>query len=888
MTHPTSTYRLQFRNGMTFDRAAELVPYLQRLGISDLYASPVFAAVQGSTHGYDVIDHNRFDPALGGQEGFERLSAALRQAGIGLILDIVPNHMAASLQNPWWRSVVQWGEASRYAGHFDIDWSRRLTLPILGRPVDEALDLDELSLALDTRRGALALAYFDNLLPLHPATWAEALAGLHHPLAEALTQAAANALADGEDDFNQRVLSLLENPADVLPLEAGLAVLSADTRLLARLHDLQPWRLQYWKDARRELSYRRFFEITGLAGVAVEKPDVFDDVHRLILELVRSGQVTGLRIDHIDGLADPEAYLRRLRMEAGEDAFIVVEKILEREERLPPEWPVSGTTGYEFIDAISGLLVSPGGVAQLQTTFAGLSGREEPEAQRREAKRLMATHNFEGERRAIARMAAALADELGAGVEERELDGALTELIAAYPVYRTYGTAEGVGARDRALLDRVAADVRNGGRSDPAALDLLLRVFCGDVPPAVRARAALARSRFQQLTGPVMAKAVEDTFFFRHNAMLALNEVGGDTLRPQGSLGGFHSTMEERLRLQPQGLSATSTHDTKRGEDARARLYALSEAPEAWTEAVARWRVMNAHIVQQLPGGLAPEAETEWMLYQALAGIWPAGDPGARTGDLRDRFLAFVQKALREAKLRTNWGEVDEAYEAAVRDYAAWLLDGANAQFQADFAATLRPYIAAGLINSLTQTLIKLTAPGIPDIYLGAERLDFSLTDPDNRRPVDFKALATDLDAESPVAATVEALQSGRFKQHTIARGLELRRRYPRLFAAGDYIPLMATGSRRENIVAFTRRSERVAAVIVAPRRVLPLLGKEQPFVDADSWEETTIDLPATAGAGSFRDVLTGRDFGPSRQHTVASLLRETPVALLVSDGDAA
>lgn len=885
MTRPTSTYRLQFRNGMTFDRAVEIVPYLKRLGISHLYASPVFSAVEGSTHGYDVIDHNHFDPALGGREGFERLSAALRHAGIGLLLDIVPNHMAASLQNPWWRSVVQWGEASRYARHFDIDWSRRLTLPIVGRPVDEALDGDEFSLALDPSQGALVLAYFDNLLPLHPATWHEALGGLHHPLAEALMRAAAGASPASEDHFNDHVRALLENPADVIPLQAGLAVLSADTRLLARLHDLQPWRLLHWKDARCELSYRRFFEITGLAGVVVENPQVFDEVHGLILDLVRSGTVDGLRIDHVDGLADPGAYLDRLRESIGDETFIVVEKILEREERLPTEWPVSGTTGYEFIDVLSGLLASPAGAAQLQRSFTGTSGAGDPEAQRRDAKRLMVTHNFAGERATIVRMAAALADELGAGVGGGELDKALTELITAFPVYRTYGTADGMGERDRALLHRVAADAGSGGGADPGALDLLVRIFAGDVPAEAKESARLARTRFQQLTGPVMAKAVEDTFFFRYNAMLALNEVGGDPLRPAGSLEGFHRAMEERARLQPLGLSATSTHDTKRGEDARARLYALSEAPEAWSEAVARWRGINARAVQQLPGGPAPEPETEWMLYQALAGIWPADGPPV--DDLRDRFLAYVEKAMREAKLRTNWGNVDDAYEAAVKSYATWLLDPENTQFRTDFATTLRPYIAAGLVNGLTQTLVKLTAPGVPDIYQGAEQLDFSLTDPDNRRPLDFKALSGNLEPEKPVPVTVETLRSGRFKQHLVARGLAIRGQHPALFDEGDYVPLSAAGSRQENVVAFMRRSQRTTVVVVAPRLVLSLQGADQAMPDPEAWEDTTVDIPVSASPRGYHDVLTGRTLEPTQRYPVRSLLRDTPVALLVSSSEA-
>jgi (1->4)-alpha-D-glucan 1-alpha-D-glucosylmutase len=847
---PTATYRLQFRNGMTFDRAIEIVPYLKRLGVSHLYASPIFTAAKGSTHGYDVTDHNEIDPTLGGQEGFGRLSDALREAGLGLILDIVPNHMAASLENRWWRSVVQWGAESPYARHFDIDWSRRLTLPILGRPFIDALAEGELKFVLEDEHGALALAYFDNLLPLHPSTWGEVVGGLDDPRAVALVRAA-RAAPEAGDEFNARVRRLFEE-GDASPLQAALGALSADKQLIARIHDLQPWRLLHWKEARRDLSYRRFFEITGLVGVRVEEPSVFDGVHRLALDLVRSGQVDGLRIDHVDGLADPKAYLERLREEAGEDAYIIVEKILERDERLPPDWPV-----------------------------AGISGIEDPDAQRREAKRLMVSHNFEGERREIARTVATVAAELGAQAGEVELETALTELIVAFPVYRTYGNTDGMPQRDRGLLERIAAEVRTAGNVDADALDLLLKVLTGVVPPATADRAALVRARFQQLTGPVMAKAVEDTFFFRHNAFLALNEVGGDPLRMEGSVEGFHRAMEERARLQPHGLSATATHDTKRGEDARARHYSLSEAPEAWSGAVARWRGVNADAVRQLADGPAPEPETEWMLYQALAGVWPATEEAeSQPRELSERLLTFVEKALREAKLRTSWTEINGDYEAAVKDYAETLL---APEFLRDFAATLRPFIKAGLINGVAQTLIKLTAPGIPDIYQGSEQLDFSLTDPDNRRPIDFGRLAQGLTSEFPVPVTSDVLSNGLFKQHLVARCLGLRRQYPALFGEGDYIPLDAMGARRKNVVAFARLHGRYKLVVIAPRLVLDLAGAQHPFAEAEAWQDTVVRLPREMKGRPWGEILTGRRVESGRQFALSSLLRDTPVALLSS-----
>lgn len=883
MTVPTATYRLQFRNGMDFDRAAEIAPYLGRLGISHLYASPIFRAVTGSTHGYDVTDPNEIDPVLGGREGFARLGKALRKAGLGLILDIVPNHMAASLENSWWRSVVEWGEESRFARHFDIDWSRKLTLPILGRPLEEALSAGELALRLDPESGGLALGHFDNLLPLHPSTWPDALAGADDdPLAAALAQAAREARPQAEGEFHARLRHLRDDAAGRRGLEGRLGALSAERSRLSRIHALQPWRLIHWKDARRDLSYRRFFEIAGLVGLRVEDPAVFDDAHRLVLDLVRSGEVDGLRIDHVDGLADPKAYLERLRQAAGEDTYIVVEKILERDERLPAAWPVAGTTGYEFIDALSALLVEPAGAERLAARYAEVSGVSDPELLRDEAKQLMVSRNFAGERAAIARMVSELAGNLGIGLDEGAGDWALSRLVTALPVYRTYGTAEGMPQDDRRLLAHAASEVR--ADADGGALDTVLRILAGEVPPRHAAGAARIRTRFQQLTGPVMAKAVEDTFFFRHNAFVALNEVGGDPLRIDGSVERFHHAMRERSRIQPHGLSATATHDTKRGEDARARLYALSEAPQHWSEAVQRWREMHAGAVRQLDGGPAPEPETEWMLYQALAGIWPADDAVPQAAGLKRRFTGFVEKALREAKLRTSWTDVDERYEAAVKGYAERLLSPDNGVFQADFSAVLRPFVRAGLINGITQTLVKLTAPGVPDIYQGCERLDLSLTDPDNRRRVDFDGLARGLEQAAPLPVTAEALWSGRFKQHLVGRCLDLRRRSPSLFGEGDYVPLETTGSMRDNVLAFMRRHGGEVALAVAPRLVLSLPAGSEAFFDPDAWEDTAIILPEDVAGCALRDVLTGCRVEPAPQLPVRKLLGHAPVALLCRD----
>ncbi|MCK1968118.1 malto-oligosyltrehalose synthase [Franconibacter sp. IITDAS19] len=818
---PTSTYRIQFRNGMTFDRAAALVPYIKRLGISHLYASPIFTATAGSTHGYDVTDANEIDPAIGGREGFDRMVNALKAAGLGLILDIVPNHMAASLENPWWRDVIENGQQSRYARYFDIDWTRRLTLPFLGDTFEAVLENGEISIKPDPQTGKPAFAYYESYYPLTPTSW------------------------QGREET---VLKM------------------TDKAQLAALHNQQPYRLMSWRDAPRELSYRRFFEITGLAGVRVEDKAVFDDSHRLILELVRSGAVDGLRVDHVDGLADPKGYLELLRQEAGPDCYITVEKILGEGEQIPSDWPVSGTTGYEFIAALSDVLVDGDKLGDLRKAYEEVVGKPvNMKAELRDAKLLMADRNFEGEFTTLLKLALAIGQTESVPLEEQAVRAALRELLVAFPVYRTYGTVNGLPAEGHALLQKVVNKVKASENApQPAALDFITRIFKGEVAEAAVNSAATFRTRFQQLTGPLMAKSVEDTLFFRQNMELALNEVGAEPLPRTFSVERFHREMTARLTHQPDALSGTSTHDTKRGEDARARLYTLTEAPERWADCVARWRQMNQTKVVFLNDGTAPKGVDTWMLYQALAGVWPATlAPGDEAGlkALEERFLQFVEKALREAKLRTDWVDSNDAYENVVLDYARHLLSPANQDFLQDFARSLQPFINAGLVNSLTQTMIKLTAPGVPDIYQGSEGLNFSLVDPDNRREPDFAALTHWLDEEASASwLSEEAWLSGELKQHVIARALRLRQQKPALFRRGDYLPLSATGNRAENVIAFARARESDALIVIAPRLVLGVLEGRLAAPHAELWADTEIALPATLANRRYHDILSGKE----------------------------
>ena len=795
---PSSTYRIQFRNGMTFDRVVDLIPYMKDLGISHLYASPVFTATTDSTHGYDVTDPNEIDPAIGGRAGFDRMAAALRQAGMGLILDIVPNHMSTSLENRWWRDVIENGKQSRYAAFFDIDWSRPLTLPFLGDTFEAELERGAITLKRDSVTEKAALVYYDTAYPLNPGTYSE-------------------------------------------------------DKSIAEIHEAQSWRLMSWREAPKQLSWRRFFEITGLVGVRVEDEAVFADTHRLILELVHAGVVDGLRIDHVDGLADPLAYLQRLRAATGPDCYITVEKILAKGEQLPPEWPVSGTTGYEFIASLAEVLVDDNNLSRLETIHAETLGAPvDTHEELRKAKGLMTDRNFEGEFTTLLAIACELARHNGAEVQRDDIRHALRELLIAFPVYRTYGTGEGLTPADVALLGRVVASVN---ASEPS-LSLIVRILTGDLPEQYRSLASLFRTRFQQLTGPLMAKSVEDTLFFRHNLELALNEVGADPAPRAFSLSRFHQEMRIRLARQPDALLGTSTHDTKRGEDARARLYTLTEAPDLWGESLARWRQMNQTQVRFLNDGTAPNAADTWMIFQALAGVWPASlSPDDRDGlqSLETRFLGFLEKALREAKQRTDWIDSNESYESVVLDYARHLLSPDNTLFLHDFSQALQPFIRAGLMNSLSQTVIKLTAPGVPDIYQGSEALNFSLVDPDNRREPDFTALAENLSAaDGHIFNDEQRWRDGSVKQYVTATLLRLRPHYPELFRYGDWLPLKVTGEREENLIAYARLKDGEALIVAVPRLAFGVNDDEK------LWVNTTLAIPQELAGKRYRDLFTG------------------------------
>lgn len=900
MRRPSATYRLQFRQGMDFDRAGGLAPYLARLGIGDLYASPIFAAAQGSTHGYDGIDFGTMEPAIGGEAGFERLSGALQQQGLGLLLDFVPNHMAAVESNRWWRSLLEWGPASPHAAVFDVNWTAdKLILPVLGTAYGEALEGGVFGLHFDAAAGNLAFTFHERALPLTPPSYAAVLAAGGDAALARLSARFAAATPDSAAALQQELAALAQAAPQAAAIAEAVARVAAEPGKLHEIHEAQIWRLAHWHLAREALSHRRFFEIAELVGLRVEDPAVFAAVHRRLFELIGQGRVDGVRLDHVDGLTDPKGYFERFQqaVAAEGDRYLLVEKILEHGEPLRPDWAVAGTTGYEFIAALAALFTKRLSEAEMTAAYDDfIAGESDYSAEAQAAKREILEFNLASE---LAGLTALARDLAAASIATRDLGEdalrrAIMEVMVALRVYRSYVTAAGPDALDRAFLQEAAEGAR-AAVGEPEAVDFILRLLLLEVEESLDRRDVLPFvARFQQTSGPVMAKAIEDTLFYRYGRLIALNEVGGAPDRYGASLEAFHAAMAERQERQPGGLSATATHDTKRGEDARARLYVLSEMPEAWRQGVARWSALNAPHRSALPDGEAPEPAGEWMFYQTLAGAWPAElvpeatlSGGARhLEDLRLRLLDFMEKRGREAKLRTTWTSPDAAYEEAVAAFVSAVLSPqTGAAFLSDFVRSCQPLWLAGAVNGLSQLALKLFAPGVPDIYQGCELWDFSLVDPDNRRPVDFARRETLLGQPAPTDphALVDNWLSGAPKMALTVAGLHARRQHPALFAAGTYTALAVSGQFPRQVVAFARATDDAAALLVAPRLVLGLLdGTSRPLIPPERWRDTRIVLPDGWRERPLRDLVTGAVHPSGDLPMVGQLLRSFPVALLM------
>lgn len=863
MSPPRALARLQFHAGFTLDDAVGVVDYYANLGVSHLYASPILRARRGSTHGYDVVDCHEVNPELGGEDALRRLVAALRAHGMGLVLDIVPNHMGVGGENAWWMDVLRHGRESRYAGYFDIDWQAsdpplrgRLLLPILGAGYDATLREGHIRLAL--RRDQWMLRVYDDHLPLSPAS----------------TKALASDAEAAHD------------PAT----DEGRAALHA---LIERQH----YRLAFWKLASDMVNYRRFFDINELAGLRIERTAVFEDTHKTIFRLYAEGMIDGVRCDHVDGLADPRRYCRQLRHrlerlrpqrppDAPRDgAYLVVEKILANDESLRLDWRTDGTTGYEFMDQVSAVLHDEAGEAPLTELWRKLTGDSADFAtQAVRARRQILVDSFEAEldRTARALFAAARADVATRDVSLAAIRRVLVELLVHFPVYRTYAGGAGRDAFDESIFARaVEGALRTIRLQDVELLHLVARWLGGEAPrslppgPVRRARER-AMAIFQQATSPVAAKAVEDTAGYRYGRLLSRNEVGVDAAHLALTVEEFHRRCAERADVLPHNLLATATHDHKRGEDLRARLAVLSEVAGRWVVTVERWRMRHADFRKRTDDGrMAPSAADELMLYQMLVGAWPLGlTPGDDEGTERfaTRIAAWQRKALREAKRWTRWTSPNEPYEDACEDFLRSLLSSDCAEELAAFAS----YIAApGAANGLAQTVLRLTTPGVPDLYQGTDYWDFSLVDPDNRRPVDFSARAASLARDASPADALTTWRDGAIKQAVIARLLRLRRDHPDLFARGAYRPLAAAGPAADHVLAFVREHRGQKLVVAVARHTAEWLGgADTPAIPASRWAGTLLALPE----GNWRDVLgtggsRGGDIG------MADLMGDLPVA---------
>ena len=777
---PRATYRLQFHSEFRFEDARELVPYLSGLGISHVYASPITTARKGSLHGYDVVDPTRVNPELGGEEGLRALVAELQRHGMGLIIDIVPNHMGiAGGENAWWNDVLALGKASAYADFFDIDWKNKLLLPFLGEPLPEALQHG----ALELKKGAEGVelwAYGEHRFPLRP-----------------------------ED-------------RDV-PLDCDLA------ELLERQH----YRLCWWRRGNDELHWRRFFTITELASLRVHDPQVFEETHALVFRLHEEGLIDGVRIDHIDGLADPAAYCRNLRDRLGPEAYIVIEKILAPGEALAEGWRIDGTTGYDFMEQLAALLHNPAGEEPLTELWAEISGRPgDFAAEELQARQDMLSWEFEAQLSACVDAFTELArsDEQTRPLTDGMLRRALRVLLWSFPAYRTYGTGDSAPESDRRLRD-IARE-----RAEPLAppgeaqvIDQVLAWLAGEGPGDPMLAADAVR-RFQQLSAPIAAKAVEDTAFYRYGRLLSRNDVGFDPARFAMSPEDFAAACAERARRFPDALLATATHDHKRGEDVRARLAVLSDIPAPWVERVAHWEGLSGAAES------AVDPSDRYMLWQTLYGAWPEGlepDDQEALREYGERVAAWQEKALREAKLRSSWAEPAEEYERACREWLEHLLDpGKSRALLADIVSFVAQTRSAALSNSLVQAALKCCVPGVPDIYQGCELTDLSLVDPDNRRPVDY-ALRREL---------LAAPERAEPKFQMISDLLDLRRQEPELFARGEFAVIPAGGERAAHVFAFERRhGGRAIEVAVQLHCGEQLLGAETPCAAREWWGETAV-----------------------------------------------
>jgi len=969
---PSATYRLQLNSGFTFAQAAEIVGYLEQLGISDCYISPLAQARAGSLHCYDVTNHAVINPELGGEAGFRDFARKARSLGLGILVDTVPNHMCISdPANRWWFDVLENGPSSNYAGYFDIDWhppkadlANKVLLPVLGNQYGHALENRELIVSYGN--GAFSVNYNGQVFPLAPRTWTMILESAiskferelgesnhdamelesiitalnHLPLRTETDPAKVKERQREKEIIKQRLAALMEASAAVRSaVENSITELngvSGEPRSFDRLEKLlddQAYRLSFWHVAADEINYRRFFDVNDLAAIRVEQPEVFKATHELTFRLIREGWITGLRIDHVDGLLDPGQYLNLLQRECAAasgsqemdsqprdraDAanapaarsfpfYVVVEKILAHDEPLRADWPVHGTTGYEFLNDLNGLYVDRGDRANFWGTYVLFVGYRRDFAEIvYECKRLVLRATMSGEQNVLARKLDRISEQhrWSRDFTLNSLGRSLAEVIACFPVYRSYVTSAGVVTDEdgRRIMTAVDAAKRRNAALSEATFDFVSSVLLLAHPAGLDDIARQERLdftlHFQQLTSPVMAKGFEDTALYRFFPLASLNEVGSDPMSFGTSVQEFHDRNRRRLRQWPHALSASATHDSKRGEDVRARINVLSEISEAWGKAVLNWRELNADARLEFEEVSVPDTNEEYLFYQTLVGTWPLAPMASGEHDtFVKRIQDYMLKAAKEAKLRTSWISPNRRHDDALAEFVRLVLEPGSAnKFLADFANFHRPVAIAGMLNSLSQTLLKICSPGVPDFYQGTELWDDSLVDPDNRRPVDFAsrraileeiARKAEIDSLALVNELLATLSDGRIKMHIARCALQFRRENQALFASGAYLPLEAKGNRARNVISFAR-GDRARYVIVAAGRFFMNLGVgANSLPESASWQDTTLVLPGEAASSQYLDLLTGRKL-ESRSENGARHLRinETfatmPIAMLI------
>ncbi len=946
---PLATYRLQFNAQFRFEHAQRLVDYLHKLGVTDIYASPLLQARLGSAHGYDVTDPSHLNTEIGGEQELEALTAKLQEHRMGLLLDIVPNHMAAGSENPWWMDVLEDGPSSAYASFFDIDWhpprmmlQSKVLLPILTRPYAQALENQELKLVFD--QGGFFIKYFDAKLPVAPRTYLLILQYRLNELQDELGRdqpafremggilAAAKNLPGrialpsemaGErrmqrEALKERLGRLYQGSPEVRAfVDKNVRIFNGRRRnpasflLLDRLLAEQAYVLSYWLSASDEINYRRFFTINNLVGVRVEDPLVFEATHAVILRLIERGLVTGLRIDHVDGLRDPHAYLRRLQERVGGSPgngahppfYVLVEKILAHGEKLPGEWPICGATGYASLNALNRLSLDSDGCKKLRQIYESFIGSKVAyrdlvyEKKKEVMESLLAV-----EMRSLAHYLELLAeqDRYARDLPREDLASALAETTACLPVYRTYSRSFSLTADERRYIEKaLEAARRRNPRLDSNCFDfvgdvLLLREKGHVLPEQREARLAFIM-RWQQFTGPIMAKGLEDSALYVYNPLISLNEVGGSPDSCEVGLAAFHEFCRNRQR-HGHTLNATSTHDTKRAEDVRARINVLSEAPGAWDKKLQRWSRWNRPKKRLVNGQTVPDPNEETLLYQTMLGAWPLEED--QVPGFRKRLQDYMVKAAREAMVHTKWTYPNVRHEQALIHFVKSITkESEDNPFLPDILRLHREIAYWGALNSLSQLLLKITIPGVPDFYQGSELWDFRLVDPDNRGPVDFEKRATLLaelqrleDQRGRLGLAQDLLdrwQDGRIKLFVTSRGLNFRRDHDLLFLEGAYQPLLATGPNKEKVFAFMRHTNGAWAVTAVPRLVSNLVPAGLPPTGERVWAAGALPLPARAPS-NWVNVLTGEKLRTSagkleRSLPLADVFNRFPVALLAA-----